>query len=39
MAVLYWKLCYNEARYNEVGLYQQSTRFTGPPLVVIGIKI
>ena len=21
MAVLYWKPCYNEARYNEVGLY------------------
>ena len=21
MAVLYWKPCYNKARYNEVGLY------------------
>ena len=22
MAVLYWKPCYNEERYNEVGLYR-----------------
>ena len=25
MAVLYWKPCYNEACYNEVGLYSQIT--------------
>ena len=25
MAVLYWKTCYNEAHYNEVGLYMKKS--------------
>ena len=27
MAVLYWKPCYNEAHYNEVGLYDRRNKY------------